>query len=79
MEKMDPLILEKLVVVKMPFGKYQGRLICQLPAAYLEWFCRKGFPAGELGMLLSTMHEIRQNGLLELLEPLRQRHHDDSP
>lgn len=71
---MNPEILEKLVLVQMPFGKYQGRLICELPTSYLEWFCREGFPAGELGMLLSTMHEIRQNGLSDLLEPLRRRH-----
>jgi uncharacterized protein len=68
---MKPEDLKKLVTVTMPFGKYQGRLIADLPGAYLAWFARKGFPRGELGELLALMLEIDHNGLRRLLDPLR--------
>lgn len=64
-------ILMALVSVPMPFGKYKGLLICDLPVSYLEWFNTKGFPQGKLGMMLSTMYEIKLNGLEDLLKPLR--------
>jgi uncharacterized protein (DUF3820 family) len=67
----DPKILLQLVSMKMPFGKYEGRLLCDLPVSYLEWFNNKGFPTGKLGMLLETMHVIKSNGLEDLLKPLR--------
>lgn len=67
---MDNKILQDLIDVKMPFGKYSGTPIYRLPQYYLTWFAREGFPQGKLGMLLSTMHEIRQNGLEYLLKPL---------
>lgn len=70
---MDPEDLEKLVTREMPFGKYKGRLIADLPGNYLHWFAREGFPKGELGRLLALMREIDHNGLKPLLEPLRQR------
>lgn len=57
----------------MPYGKYQGCLIADLPGYYLNWFARKGFPPGEIGRLLALMHEIDHNGLKEILEPLRQQ------
>ena len=60
-----------LVREKMPFGRYEGRLICNLPEAYLVWFKQKGFPKGRLGELLATMYEIKLNGLEYLLEPLK--------
>jgi uncharacterized protein (DUF3820 family) len=63
--------LQKLVEVAMPFGKYQGRLIADLPGDYLNWFAREGFPKGEIGRLLALMHEIDHNGLSDLLKPLR--------
>ncbi len=68
---MDSGILLDLVKVKMPFGKYAGKLICDLPEHYLVWYHSKGFPAGKLGMLMNTMYEIRLNGLEYLLKPLR--------
>ena len=68
---MDPEILIQLVTMKMPFGKHQGWLICNLPESYLVWFNQKGFPAGKLGILLSTMYEIKLNGLEYLLIPLK--------
>ena len=68
---MHPEDLQLLVSRKMPFGKYQGRLIADLPGDYLNWFARTGFPSGEVGRLLELMQEIDHNGLSALLEPLR--------
>ena len=59
----DPDLLMQLVKMKMPFGKYKDRLLCDLPVSYLEWFQRKGFPKGKLGALLETMYEIKINEL----------------
>lgn len=67
----DSRILLELVKTKMPFGKYAGRTICDLPVSYLEWFSRNGFPPGRMGVLLETMLVIRSNGLDFLLVPLR--------
>jgi uncharacterized protein (DUF3820 family) len=67
----DPEIFKQLVSMKMPFGKYKGLLLCDLPVSYLEWFYSKGFPEGKLGMLLATIYEIKINGLEDLLKPLR--------
>jgi len=64
-------LLKDLVVMKMPFGKYKGSVLCNLPISYLEWFARKGFPPGKMGMLLSTLYEIKLNGLEYLLTPLK--------
>lgn len=62
-----------LVTRKMPFGKYKGTLIADLPGNYLNWFAREGFPPGELGRLLALMQELDHNGLGHLLQPLRGR------
>ncbi|MDP1633478.1 MAG: DUF3820 family protein [Gallionellaceae bacterium] len=70
---MNPELLQKLVTLKMPYGKYKGRLIADLPGNYLNWFARKGFPPGEIGMLLALMQEMDHNGLSNLLDPLRKR------
>jgi uncharacterized protein (DUF3820 family) len=66
--------LIKLANTPMPFGKYQGRLLMDLPLAYLLWFARTGFPHGELGQLLQLMLEINQNGSKGLLIPLKNDH-----
>ena len=68
-----PEQLQRLVGMRMPFGKYEGRLLADLPGNYLNWFAREGFPQGELGRLLALMHEIDHNGLSALLDPLRPR------
>ncbi|RYE31004.1 MAG: hypothetical protein EOP42_11285 [Sphingobacteriaceae bacterium] len=68
---MNPKILTDLVKVEMPFGKYKGTKICNLPEYYLAWFKQQGFPKGNLGMLLETMLEIKMNGLEYLLTPLK--------
>lgn len=70
---MKPEDLERLVTLAMPFGKYKGTLIADLPGNYLTWFAREGFPPGEIGRLLALMHEIDYNGLSGLLKPLRNR------
>lgn len=63
--------IELLVTREMPFGKYKGRRIADLPGHYLNWFARAGFPPGEIGRLLALMREIDHNGLRPLLDPLR--------
>lgn len=68
---MKPDDLKLLVTQEMPFGKYKGRLIADLPGHYLNWFAREGFPKGQVGQLLRLMQEIDHNGLSELLDPLR--------
>lgn len=69
----DASILTQLVKQRMPFGKYKGTLICNIPEFYLVWFKQQGFPKGKLGMMLETMYEIRVNGLEYLLEPLKNK------
>ena len=67
----DSQLLLLLVTMRMPFGKYKNTILCDLPVFYLEWFQRKGFPDGKLGILLQTMYEIKLNGLEGLLKPLK--------
>ena len=68
---MDPGILLKLAKTRMPFGKYKGRFLVNLPEPYLVWYSQKGFPEGELGQMLQMMYEIKANGLEYLLKPLK--------
>jgi uncharacterized protein (DUF3820 family) len=63
--------LEKLLKTRMPFGKFKGWLLIDLPEPYVAWFARKGFPKGELGKMLQVVHEIKINGLEHLFDPLR--------
>lgn len=70
----DPQILLDIIKTPMPFGKYQGRMLSELPVSYLEWFARKqGFPKGKLGMQLQTLYEIKTNGLEDILVELKRR------
>ncbi len=71
---MDFQKLELLVTTRMPYGKYKGRVLADLPGNYLGWFARQGFPHGELGALIALMHEIDHNGLNDLLAPLQKKH-----
>lgn len=66
----DRTFLIRLVRAKMPYGQYKGRYITDLPVHYLEWFSRKGFPDGQLGQYLSTMYEVKINGLYSILGPI---------
>ena len=70
---MNPQLLKDLATMHMPFGKYKGRLICDLPETYLVWFQQEGFPPGKLGEMLATLYEIKLNGLEYLLQPLRKK------
>jgi uncharacterized protein (DUF3820 family) len=67
----DPAVLLKLAKTRMPFGKYKGRLLIDLPKPYVIWFANKGFPEGELGRMLKILYEAKSNGLEYLLKPLR--------
>ncbi|TCC95082.1 hypothetical protein FBD94_19210 [Pedobacter hiemivivus] len=70
---MNPQLLQDLVTMQMPFGKYKGRIICDLPESYLVWFHQEGFPPGKLGEMIATLYEIKLNGLEYLLEPLKKK------
>ena len=63
--------LQLLLTREMPYGKFKGRVIADLPGHYLAWFARAGFPRGELGELLALMYELDHNALRGLLDPLR--------
>jgi uncharacterized protein (DUF3820 family) len=67
----DPGVLLELVETRMPFGKYKGRPLIDLPEPYVVWFSQKGFPGGHLGDLLQMLYEIKVNGLEYLFTPLR--------
>ena len=72
MEGLKPEYLKFIISTKMPFGKYQGHSLCDLPVSYLEWFVAKGgFPDGKLGQLLATVYEIKINGLDEIIYQLK--------
>lgn len=63
--------LQELATTKMPFGKYQGRFLVDLPEPYVVWFHRQGFPSGKLGKMLGILYEIKVNGLEYLLRKLQ--------
>jgi uncharacterized protein (DUF3820 family) len=67
----DPKLLLELAETKMPFGKYAGRLLIDLPEPYVVWFKQKGFPNGKLGKQLETVYVIKANGLEHLFDRLR--------
>jgi hypothetical protein len=67
-EKQD---LVSLANVPMPFGKYSGRVIIDLPEEYLLWFAGKGLPQGKLGLLMGLALEIKTNGMEKIIDPLR--------
>ena len=67
----DSQILVDIVQTKMPFGKYKGTLLCDLPVYYLEWLRNKGFPPGKMGMMLSSVYEIKINGLNPILTAVK--------
>lgn len=68
----DPQWLLKLARTQMPFGRYKGRLLVDLPEPYVVWFSRQGFAPTELGRMLATVYEIKVNGLEYLFEGLRE-------
>jgi uncharacterized protein len=72
MDTADQELIE-LANTKMPFGKYSGRYLVELPETYVLWFKGKGYPAGKLGEQLRAIEEIKTNGLEYLLTPLIRR------
>lgn len=70
---MNPDALPLLLTREMPYGKYKGTKLADLPGNYLGWMAREGFPRGELGALLALMYELDHNNLRGLLDPLRGR------
>lgn len=73
MEKSPNQQLVELANMKMPFGKFQGRYLVDLPEHYIIWYHNKGFPAGKLGEQLGVIYEIKVNGLEHLIRPLIRR------
>lgn len=71
MEGINTEILKEICEVRMPFGKHKDMILADLPINYLEWFQRQGMPKGKLGMQLATIYEIKMNGLMDLLIPVR--------
>ena len=69
----DPQHLLKLVRTEMPFGKYKGRLLIDLPEHYVIWMYNHALPAGDLGQLIAEVYEIKVNGLEEVVRPLKYR------
>jgi uncharacterized protein (DUF3820 family) len=67
----DPENLKQIANMKMPFGKYQGQNLIELPEPYLVWFARQGFPQGKLGELMQLTYDIKVNGLEKLIYPLQ--------
>jgi uncharacterized protein (DUF3820 family) len=67
----DHAHLLELATMRMPFGRYAGRLLIDLPEGYVVWFAQEGFPRGKLGDMLRTVYDIKVNGLEFLFDPLR--------
>ncbi|RXJ50783.1 MULTISPECIES: DUF3820 family protein [Gelidibacter] len=70
----DKNFLIKLAHTKMPFGKYEGRFLIDLPEYYVVWYHNKGFPKGQLGLMLATVYELKLNGLENLIRNIKQRY-----
>jgi len=68
----DKDYLIKVAKMRMPFGKYQGRFLVDLPEPYVVWFKQQGFPKGQLGEMLALIYEIKLNGLESLVRPFCQ-------
>lgn len=64
-------ILLAIAKTQMPFGRFKGRLLIDLPEPYLVWLANQGFPQGNIGKMLSIVYEVKVNGLEYLFEPLR--------
>lgn len=73
MNSLRPQDLDKIANMKMPFGRYKGVALVDLPEPYVVWFREKGFPEGELGSLLAQLYEIKVNGLEHLFWPLKKK------
>jgi uncharacterized protein (DUF3820 family) len=70
----DKQFLIKLAHTKMPFGKYEGRYLIDLPEYYIVWYHSKGFPKGQLGDMLTQVYELKLNGLEDLIRDIQKRY-----
>lgn len=70
----DKDFLIKLAHTKMPYGKYEGRFLIDLPEFYVVWYHNKGFPKGQLGLMLATVYELKLNGLEDLIRNIKQKY-----
>jgi len=70
----DQQFLIDLAKMKMPFGKYKGRFLIDLPEYYIVWYKTKGFPSGKLGRQMELVYELQLNGLEEMVRELRKRY-----
>ena len=70
----DKEFLIKLAHTKMPFGKYEGRYLIDLPEFYVVWYHNKGFPKGQLGLMLAQVYELKLNGLEDLIRNIKKRY-----
>ncbi len=73
MEQPSKDFLIKLAHTKMPFGKYQGRYLIDLPEYYVVWYNNKGFPKGKLGDMLKQVYELKLNGLEDLIRNIQRQ------
>ena len=69
----DKKALIELTYYKMPFGKYKDQYLIDIPEYYYTWFRQKGFPKGKLGVMMQQMHDIKINGLEELIYTIKKR------
>jgi uncharacterized protein (DUF3820 family) len=70
----DKQFLIDLAKMKMPFGKYKGRYLIELPEHYLIWYKNKGFPNGKIGKQLESVYELQLNGLEYIVKEIRKRY-----
>lgn len=72
-ESSQQQLLIKLAHTKMPFGKYEGRYLIDLPEYYVVWYTNKGFPKGQLGEQLQLVYELKLNGLEGLIHNIKRQ------
>ncbi|TWO34404.1 DUF3820 family protein [Seonamhaeicola sediminis] len=70
----DKDFLIKLAQTKMPYGKYKDRYLIDLPEYYVVWYYRKGFPKNKLGDMLTTVYELKVNGLEYLVKNIKEQY-----
>ena len=70
----DKQFLLDVAKAKMPFGKYKGKFLIDLPEHYIVWYYAKGFPKGKLGQMLGLVYELKLNGLEHLIKEIQKKY-----
>ena len=70
----DQNFLITLAHTKMPYGKYKGRYLIELPEYYVVWYHNRGFPKGKLGDMLNQVYELKLNGLEDLIQNIKKKY-----